>query len=65
MINILKKILKDSNDYESGFMNRYIGVDASWVFDYIRNEVNKCNQHWRTIILSEIESIRQDFYDKF
>ena len=62
---ILKKVLKEAENYSPDYVNRYVGADASWVLDYIRDEVDKCNQHWRTIILSEIEAIRQDFYDKF
>lgn len=41
------------DDYDSGYMNDYGGGNIGWWQDYIRAEVNRCNDFWR----SQIENI--------
>jgi hypothetical protein len=51
---ILQSILNES-DYDAGLLNSYGGGDVIWWFDYIRAEVNRCNEYWRSIVESHVE----------
>ena len=37
-------------DYDSGLINDYGGGNVGWWMDYIRVEINNCNEYWRSII---------------
>jgi len=39
--------VEDVDDYDSGLINGHGGGNVQWWQDYIRSEVNRCNQHWR------------------
>jgi hypothetical protein len=36
------------NDYDSGLLNDFGGGNISWWQDYIRSEVGRCNDYWRS-----------------
>lgn len=42
--------LQNEQDYDPGFINDYGGGDVGWWQDYIRHEVNRCNEYWRSLI---------------
>lgn len=44
-------------DYDPGLLNDYGGGNVGWWMDYIRHEVNRCNDYWRTLLESSIEEI--------
>jgi hypothetical protein len=46
----------DEQDYDAGLLNDYGGGKADWWQNYIRDEINRCNEYWRTII----EQYRKD-----
>ena len=48
-ITILQEILNEK-DYDAGLLNDYGGGNVDWWFDYIRSEIEACNNYWRTII---------------
>ena len=37
-------------DYSSGILSGYGGGNIGWWQDYIRSEVERCNEYWREII---------------
>jgi len=37
-------------DYDCGLLNAYGGGDVGWWHDYIRSEIDRCNQYWRKLI---------------
>ena len=39
-------------DYDAGLLNTYGGGNTSWWLDYIRGELERCNEHWREQIAS-------------
>ena len=47
--------LLSENDYDPGLLNCYGGGNIDWWMDYIRSEVGRCNEYWRSIIESHIE----------
>jgi len=47
--------LLNISDYDCGLMNDCGGGQVSWWHDYIRYEINRCNEHWREEINSIIE----------
>ena len=42
----------NEQDYDPGILNDYGGGNVDWWLDYIRYEVNCCNEYWRSIIES-------------
>lgn len=40
----------EEQDYDPGLLNDYGGGDTSWWMDYIRSEVNACNEYWRSLL---------------
>lgn len=42
----------DEADYDPGLLNDYGGGNVEWWRDYIRCEINRCNEHWRSLIMS-------------
>jgi hypothetical protein len=51
----------DEKDYDAGLMNDYGGGNVEWWHDYIRSEIGRCNDYWRSIIESYKE---QQAYDR-
>ena len=39
--------MPDILDYDPGLLNDYGGGNVDWWFDYIRAEINRCNEYWR------------------
>ena len=39
--------LESEPDYDPGYLNDYGGGNVEWWFDYIRSEINRCNEYWR------------------
>ena len=35
------------SDYDCGLINDYGGGDVEWWRDYVRAEINRCNEYWR------------------
>jgi len=48
---MIEDILKEP-DYDCGLMNDYGGGNVEWWQDYIRTEIDKCNEYWRSVIES-------------
>jgi hypothetical protein len=44
------------SDYDSGYLNDYGGGNAGWWQDYIRAEVGRCNDYWRSKIVQLADS---------
>ena len=44
--------LGDIENYSSGIINDYGGGNVGWWQDYIRSEVERCNEYWRDFIES-------------
>jgi len=44
--------LSDQPDYDCGLINDYGGGNVSWWMDYLRTEINRCNEYWRSFISS-------------
>ena len=42
-------LLTDS-DYDSGLLNDWGGGNVQWWQDYIREEIGRCNDYWRSRI---------------
>jgi len=42
--------LLDDSDYDSGLLNDWGGGNVAWWQDYIRAEVGRCNDYWRSRI---------------
>jgi len=40
----------EENDYDAGLLNDWGGGNVDWWQDYIRYEINRCNEYWRSII---------------
>ena len=38
------------SDYDSGLLNDWGGGNVQWWQDYIRSEVGRCNDYWRSHI---------------
>jgi hypothetical protein len=51
---ILETILNE-RDYDPGLLNSYGGGKVDWWFDYIRSEIERCNNYWRSIIENHLE----------
>jgi len=34
-------------DYDCGIINDYGGGNVQWWQDYLRHEINRCNEYWR------------------
>lgn len=47
---MIDREILNSNDYDSGLLNDFGGGNIDWWFNYIRTEVNFCNEYWRGII---------------
>ena len=43
---IVSQQLLDIPDYDSGVLNDYGGGNTQWWQDYIRVEINRCNEYW-------------------
>lgn len=43
--------IENVDDYDPGLLNSYGGGNIQWWQGYIRAEINKCNEHWRSIII--------------
>ncbi len=37
-------------DYDPGLLNDHGGGDTEWWMNYIRSEVNACNEYWRSLL---------------
>lgn len=35
-------------DYDCGIINDYGGGNVQWWQDYLRHEINRCNEYWRS-----------------
>ena len=35
-------------DYDCGLINDYGGGNVQWWQDYLRHEINRCNEYWRS-----------------
>lgn len=55
MENITLEDILDEQDYDPGLLNDYGGGNVQWWQDYIRAEINRCNEYWRTLLLSCIK----------
>lgn len=42
------KDVQEDEDYDPGLMNDYGGGNVGWWMDYIRAEVGRCNDYWRS-----------------
>jgi hypothetical protein len=42
----------DEADYDPGLLNDYGGGNVEWWQNYIRSEINACNEYWRSLIMS-------------
>jgi hypothetical protein len=51
MDKIIEQI-ESEHDYDAGLLNNYGGGNVSWWHDYIRYEIEKCNEYWRELIRS-------------
>jgi hypothetical protein len=47
--SVVDDILNE-DDYDPGYLNGYGGGNVGWWMDYIRSEVNRCNDYWRSVI---------------
>ena len=50
---LMSKIITDmlnEKDYDCGYINDYGGGNVDWWMDYIRSEINACNDYWRSVI---------------
>ena len=43
----------DIPDYDPGTLNDYGGGNVDWWFNYIRAEINGCNEYWREQLYAE------------
>ena len=43
------------DDYDPGILNDFGGGDVAWWMDYIRTEIDRCNEYWRDQISSSSE----------
>ena len=50
----------NEGDYDPGLLNDYGGGNVSWWMDYIRSEIGRANDHWRTIISNYAQSEDSD-----
>jgi len=51
----MQELLKEQDydyDYDCGLMNDYGGGNVNWLHNYIRAEIGRCNDYWRSIIES-------------
>lgn len=39
--------MTEPNDYDAGLLNDYGAGKVGWWHDYIRHELERCNEHWR------------------
>lgn len=39
--------LGEIDDYDCGILNDYGGGNVQWWQDYIRSEIQRCNEYWR------------------
>lgn len=39
-------------DYDPGLLNDYGGGKVIWWMNYIRSEINSCNEYWRDLLQS-------------
>ena len=46
---------ESEHDYDAGILNDYGGGDVGWWQDYIRFEINSCNEYWKSIFNAIIE----------
>jgi len=46
-IEQLENIADETDDYDSGLLNDFGGGDVVWWQNYIRTEIQRCNEHWR------------------
>ena len=40
--------------FDAGLLNSYGGGNVDWWHDYIRAEINRCNEHWRELLNSHL-----------
>lgn len=45
--------VEEINDYDSGILNDYGGGNTDWWMNYIRTEIDRCNEHWREALKEE------------
>jgi len=46
----IAEALQTENDYDAGLLNDYGGGAVNWWQDYIRYELERCNEYWRSAI---------------
>ena len=42
----------DLTDYDAGLFGDYGGGDVSWWHDYLRAEISRCNDHWKSALVT-------------
>uniref|UniRef100_A0A6M3KV51 Uncharacterized protein n=1 Tax=viral metagenome TaxID=1070528 RepID=A0A6M3KV51_9ZZZZ len=42
-------------DYDPGILNDFGGGNVGWWMDYLRAEIERCNEHWNDQILNSSE----------
>ena len=57
----MNKIFEDVKDYDAGYLNDYGGGNVGWWQDYIRYEIGKCNDYWRSQLPDKPEPITWDW----
>jgi len=52
-IERLRNISNEINDYDPGILNDYGGGKIDWWMDYMRSEIDRCNNYWRQALGEE------------
>lgn len=52
MRNEGRRVVALEADYDAGYLNDFGGGDVSWWQDYLRAEIARANEHWRSILAS-------------
>lgn len=47
---ITDEMLADMPDYDAGLLNDFGGGDTGWWQDYLRAEIARANEHWRSAV---------------
>lgn len=47
--------MTDAPGYDAGLLNNFGGGNIEWWQDYIRAEIGQANDHWRTILVANLQ----------
>ena len=57
------------DDYDPGILNDFGGGNVGWWMDYIRAEIDRCNEYWNDKILNssncQVQRVVSSIYDKY